>query len=100
MIKRLPSGEYIEVHVRPNEGIEALIRDKKPVPIIAGADSDSADGDGIPSKEMRNPLGKLRAKMSKAYGGEKIPLTDGHGEGHEEHAAIGSGEDDKSHLTH
>ncbi|SNR89073.1 ubiquinol-cytochrome c reductase cytochrome b subunit [Streptosporangium subroseum] len=100
VIKRLPSGEYIEVHVPPHPAIEALMRDKKPVPIIAGADSDDPDGDGIPSKGMRSPLGKLRAKMSKAYGGEKIALTDGHAHGHEEHAAVGSGEDDKPSLTH
>ncbi|GAA5772464.1 hypothetical protein Aros01_09018 [Streptosporangium roseum] len=37
---------------------------------------------------MRGPLGKLRAKLSKAYGGEKIPLDGEHP--HEEHAAVGS----------
>jgi ubiquinol-cytochrome c reductase cytochrome b subunit len=46
--------------------------------------------------------------MSKAYGGEKIPLDDGHGHdehaaighgGDEEHAAVGSGDEDRS-LTH
>ena len=57
------------------------MRDKKPVPIIAGAVG--PDGDGVPSKKMRRPLGRLRAKMSKAYGGEKIALTDGHGEDRE-----------------
>ncbi|GAA3414195.1 hypothetical protein [Streptosporangium vulgare] len=41
---------------------------------------------------MRGPLGRLRAKMSAAYGGEKIPLDDGHGHGHgEDHDAIGAG---------
>ena len=76
VIKRLPDGEYIEVHAPPNQGIEALIRDKKPVPIIAGTDTDEVTGD-VPSKEERRPLGRLRAKMSKAYGGEKVALTDG-----------------------
>ncbi|MDP9845257.1 cytochrome b [Streptosporangium lutulentum] len=99
VIKRLPSGEYIEVHVPPNPGIEAHMRGKESIPIIAGADGDS-DGDDIPSKEMRHPLGKVRAKLSKAYGGEKIALVDDHGHGHEEHAAVGPGEDEKSHLTH
>ena len=86
------------MHVPPHPAIEALMRDKKPIPIIAGADDD--DPEGIPSKGMRHPLGRLRAKMSKAYGGEKIALTDGHGHGHEEHASVGSGEDDKPSLTH
>ena len=48
MIKRLPDGEYIEVHAPPNPAIEALMRAKKPIPIIAGADGD--DPEGIPSK--------------------------------------------------
>ncbi|MBB2911896.1 ubiquinol-cytochrome c reductase cytochrome b subunit [Streptosporangium becharense] len=99
VIKRLPHGEYIEVHVPPNEGIEAHMRGKTPIPVIAGAD---ADGDGIPPKGMRGPLGKLKATMSKNYGGEKIPLDDGHGDGHgdghheEEHSAVGHGGDEKS----
>ncbi|MGW0588294.1 cytochrome bc1 complex cytochrome b subunit [Streptosporangium sp. NPDC002607] len=99
VIKRLPHGEYIEVHVPPNEAIEAHMRGKEPVPVITGGGG--GDDDGIPSRAMRGPLGKLRTKMSAAYGGEKIPLDDGHGhgEGHEEHTAVGQGGDDKS-LTH
>ncbi|MBB4936935.1 ubiquinol-cytochrome c reductase cytochrome b subunit [Streptosporangium album] len=89
VIKRLPSGEYIEVHVPQDAGIEAHVRGKQPVPMIAGT---GADADGIPSKRMRGPLGRLRARLSKVYGGEKVPLDDGHG--HDEHAAIGSGTED------
>ncbi|MFD8528890.1 cytochrome bc complex cytochrome b subunit [Streptosporangium canum] len=95
VIKRLPSGEYIEVHVAPNEAIEAHMRGKTAVPMITGTDVDAG---GIPPKGMRGPLGKLRAKLSKAYGGEKIPLDGEHP--HEEHAAVGSGEDDKSLTRH
>ncbi|MGV9779675.1 ubiquinol-cytochrome c reductase cytochrome b subunit, partial [Streptosporangium sp. NPDC003464] len=95
VIKRLPSGEYIEVHVPPNEAIEAHVRGKSAIPVITGTDVDS---DGIPPKGMRGPLGKLRAKMSNAYGGEKIPLDGDHG--HDEHAAIGAGEEDKSLTRH
>ncbi|MEV4377727.1 ubiquinol-cytochrome c reductase cytochrome b subunit [Streptosporangium sp. NPDC049644] len=99
VIKRLPHGEYIEVHVPPNEAIEAHMRGKEPVPVLTGGGG--GDDDGIPSKAMRGPLGKLRTKMSAAYGGEKIPLDDGHGhgEGHEEHTAVGQGGEDRS-LTH
>ncbi|MER6177169.1 ubiquinol-cytochrome c reductase cytochrome b subunit [Streptosporangium sp. NPDC001681] len=99
VIKRLPHGEYIEVHVPPNEAVEAHMRGKEPVPVLTGGGG--GDDDGIPSRAMRGPLGKLRTKMSAAYGGEKIPLDDGHGhgEGHEEHTAVGQGGDDKS-LTH
>ncbi|MFD8531855.1 cytochrome bc complex cytochrome b subunit [Streptosporangium canum] len=85
VIKRLPSGEYIEVHVAPNEAIEAHMRGKTAIPMITGTDVDAG---GIPPKGMRGPLGKLRAKLSKAYGGEKIPLDGEHP--HEEHAAVGA----------
>lgn len=98
VIKRLPHGEYIEVHVPAEASIEAHVRGKTAIPMITGTDTDK---DGIPSKGMRGPLGRLRAKMSKAYGGEKIPLDDGHGHGveHDEHAQVGPGGDDRS-LTH
>ncbi|SDI00316.1 cytochrome b [Nonomuraea jiangxiensis] len=96
VIKRLPHGEFIEVHTPVAEDIEAHLRGKEAVPMLPVAE----DGAGIPPKGMRGPLGKLRGRMSKAYGGEKIPLDDGHGHGHEEeHAAIESGDDDRS-LTH
>ncbi|MFI7124090.1 cytochrome bc complex cytochrome b subunit [Nonomuraea sp. NPDC050153] len=96
VIKRLPHGEFIEVHTPPADDIEAHVRGKEPVAMLPVAE----DTAGIPPKGMRGPLGKLRARMSKAYGGEKIPLDEGHGHEHgEEHAAIGSGGDDRS-LTH
>ncbi|MFI7045328.1 cytochrome bc1 complex cytochrome b subunit [Streptosporangium sandarakinum] len=96
VIKRLPNGEYIEVHVPPNPVMEAHVRGKAPVPVLPGADGDG-ERDGVPPKQLRGPLGRLRVKLSRAYGGEKVPLDDGHGHG-EEHAAIGSGEDRS--LTH
>ncbi|MED7925591.1 ubiquinol-cytochrome c reductase cytochrome b subunit [Nonomuraea sp. LP-02] len=97
VIKRLPHGEFIEVHTPPADDIEAHMRGKQPV-LMHPVREDAA---GIPPKGMRGPLGKLRARMSRAYGGEKIPLDDGHGHGHgDEHAAIGSGGDDDRSLTH
>jgi ubiquinol-cytochrome c reductase cytochrome b subunit len=97
VIKRLPHGEFIEVHTPPSDDIEAHMRGKEPVAMLPVAE----DTAGIPPKGMRGPLGKLRARMSKAYGGEKIPLDDGHGHGHEEeHVAIGSGGEDDRSLTH
>jgi ubiquinol-cytochrome c reductase cytochrome b subunit len=97
VIKRLPHGEFIEVHTPPSEDIEAHMRGKEPVPMLP-VDEDTS---GIPPKGMRGPLGKLRGRMSKAYGGEKIPMDDGHGHEHEdEHAAIGSGGGDDRSITH
>ncbi|GAA3010743.1 ubiquinol-cytochrome c reductase cytochrome b subunit [Streptosporangium longisporum] len=95
VIKRLPHGEYIEVHVPPHEAIAAHMR-RETVPVITDGNTGR---DGIPSKGMRGPLGRLRARMSQAYGGEKIPLEAGHGDGHgddhghDEPAAVGKGED-------
>ncbi|MEU4543358.1 cytochrome bc1 complex cytochrome b subunit [Nonomuraea dietziae] len=96
VIKRLPHGEFIEIHTPAAEDIEAHLRGKEAIPQV---DVD-ADTEGIPPRGMRGPLGKLRGRMSRSYGGEKIPLDDGHGHEHgEEHAEIGPGGDDRS-LTH
>ncbi|SDG85244.1 ubiquinol-cytochrome c reductase cytochrome b subunit [Sinosporangium album] len=95
VIKRLPSGEYIEIHVPAAEDIADHMLDKKPVPMLPGAD-EAEERDGIPPKSMRGPLGKLRAKMSRAYGGEKIAIHQGHGHGEDEHAAVGGGDDQSS----
>ncbi|SEL20148.1 cytochrome b [Nonomuraea pusilla] len=94
VIKRLPHGEFIEVHTPPAEDLEAHLRGKEPVRMLPVLE----DKSGIPPKGMRGPLGKLRARMSKAYGGEKIPLEEEHAH-EEEKAAIGAGGDDRS-LTH
>ncbi|WP_113703519.1 cytochrome b [Nonomuraea lactucae] len=94
VIKRLPHGEFIEVHTAPADDIEAHVRGKEAVLTLPVAE----DRAGIPPKGMRGPLGKLRGRMSKAYGGEKIPLEEAHGH-EEEHAAIGKGDDDRS-LSH
>ncbi|GAA4042983.1 cytochrome b [Nonomuraea soli] len=97
VIKRLPHGEFIEIHTPPADDIEAHMRGKEAVPMVPVL----VDSAGIPPKGMRGPIGKLRARMSRAYGGEKIPLDDGHGhDGHgDDHAAIGTGGDEKS-ITH
>ncbi|PZG54291.1 ubiquinol-cytochrome c reductase cytochrome b subunit [Spongiactinospora gelatinilytica] len=95
VIKRLPHGEFIEVHVPPAEDIEAHMRGKTPIPALP----DGSDEKGIPPKGMRGPLGRLRGRMSRTYGGEKIPMDQPHGDDHgaheeigehEEHAAVGA----------
>ncbi|MFG2074285.1 cytochrome bc1 complex cytochrome b subunit [Nonomuraea maritima] len=76
VIKRLPHGEFIEVHAPPADDIEAHVLGKKPVPMLP-----AARGDGhrhVPPKEARSLMGRLRLKMSRAYGGEKVPLETDH----------------------
>ncbi|SDK59036.1 cytochrome b [Nonomuraea jiangxiensis] len=75
VIKRLGHGEFIEVHAPPSEDIEAHVRGKKPVPMLPAA---SRDVGRVPPKEARGPIGRLRVKMSRTYGGEKIPLDGDH----------------------
>ncbi|MFI7703895.1 cytochrome bc complex cytochrome b subunit [Nonomuraea sp. NPDC049480] len=83
VIKRLPHGEFIEVHAPLAGDVEAHVRGKSPVPMLPAA---RHDGGGVPPKEARGLLGRLRIRMSRAYGGEKIPLDTGHD--HEERPAI------------
>jgi ubiquinol-cytochrome c reductase cytochrome b subunit len=97
VIKRMPSGEYIEVHVPPAEDVLALVQGKKSIPAIESG----PDGDGVPPKGMRNPLGRLRARLSETYSGDTDAISldgahNGHHNGHEgEPAAIGAGGDDE-----
>ncbi|WP_182875788.1 cytochrome b [Microbispora sp. H10670] len=95
VIKRMPNGQYIEVHTPPAEDIAEHIRGKKEIPVLTG----SADGDGIPPKGARSAIGRLRTRMSEAYGTDHVPLTDGHHDGHheEEPAAVGAGERKELH---
>ncbi|GAB3154468.1 cytochrome b [Microbispora hainanensis] len=95
VIKRMPNGQYIEVHTPPAEDIAEHIRGKKEIPVLESAE----DGEGIPPKGARSALGRLRAKMSEAYGTDHVPLTDGHHEeGHEgEHAGVGAGDRKELH---
>jgi ubiquinol-cytochrome c reductase cytochrome b subunit len=97
VIRRLPHGEFVEVEVPPAPELAAKIDGEEPIPKITTA---AGDGGGVPPKELRGPIGRLRAKLSEVYSSARIPMPGGPGGGHpdgrEEHAAIGSGEDDTS----
>ncbi|MFO7250193.1 MAG: ubiquinol-cytochrome c reductase cytochrome b subunit [Actinomycetes bacterium] len=89
VIVRSPEGGYSEIHVEPDEDIAEHIRGKKEIPMLPAAE---ADGEGIPPKEARGPLGRLRVRLSRAYGTDLVPLPakgEEHGDG--EHAAVGTG---------
>ncbi|MGW0073474.1 hypothetical protein ACWDUI_39210, partial [Streptosporangium sandarakinum] len=93
VIKRLPDGEYIEVHAPPTPDLEDRIRGKAPVPMLPGLGDGHGNGHGeIPPEELRGRFGRLRARMSRAYGGEKVPLEESHEEyreqEEEEHAVM------------
>ncbi|MEU3168143.1 ubiquinol-cytochrome c reductase cytochrome b subunit [Streptosporangium sp. NPDC006930] len=89
VIKRRPTGEYFEVHVPSLESIEAQVRGKEPVPILEGA-AEEGDGHGAPPRGGKHhPLRELRVRMSRVYGGEKVPLGDGDHDGHDGHDGRG-----------
>ncbi|MEZ0073850.1 cytochrome bc complex cytochrome b subunit [Planotetraspora sp. GP83] len=93
VIRRMPSGEYIEVHTPAAEDIAEHIRGKAEIPVIESG----VDSGGIPPKLARTVLGRLRARMSRTYGTDHVPLDEAHKEAHKEaheekHAAIGAGE--------
>jgi ubiquinol-cytochrome c reductase cytochrome b subunit len=71
VIKRMPNGEYIEVHVPPVEDLVEIVKGKKPIPAI----EPGPDGDGLPPKGMRYPLGRLRARLGRAYSSDTDAIT-------------------------
>jgi ubiquinol-cytochrome c reductase cytochrome b subunit len=73
VIRRLPGGTFTETHTPLAEDIEAHLRAKEAVPVF-GAHHAS----GIPPARVRSPLGRLRARMSAAYGGQKVALDEEH----------------------
>ncbi|WP_405396658.1 cytochrome bc complex cytochrome b subunit [Microbispora hainanensis] len=85
VIKRLPNGGYVEVHSRPAEDIEAHLRGREPVPVLSYDET-------VPPKGLRGPLGRLRLRMSRAYGGEKIPPVNGHPHDEDGQAALPQGQ--------
>ncbi|TDD06602.1 cytochrome bc complex cytochrome b subunit [Nonomuraea deserti] len=75
VIRRLPHGEFIEVHTPPSDDVDAHLRGRSAIPMLPGA---REDGERVPPVTARGPLGRLRLRMSRAYGGDQIPLGDGH----------------------
>ncbi|MCK2218745.1 cytochrome bc complex cytochrome b subunit [Actinomadura sp. ATCC 31491] len=72
VIRRLPHGAFTEAHAPLDEEAAARLRAKRPVPALPAARA--AGGGAVPPDGLRRPLGRLRARMSAAYGGEKVPL--------------------------
>jgi ubiquinol-cytochrome c reductase cytochrome b subunit len=84
IIKRLPNGEFIEVHepISAEQRYKLMVRNT-PAPLEAGEDTD-ADGIPAPGRGVR----KVRARMSRFWYADDLPkptaeeyqeLTSGHG---------------------
>ncbi|GII60275.1 menaquinol-cytochrome c reductase cytochrome b subunit [Sphaerisporangium krabiense] len=70
VIKRLPNGEYVEVHVPPLEELADVVRGKKAIPVIRAG----PDGGGVIPVVVRHPLGRLRARLSEGYARGTTPV--------------------------
>ena len=69
IVKRLPSGEIIEVHKPLAEDRRAHMSAKVPLPRI---EAGNVDGNGV--RKPTGPMGRLRARLNHAYTDNDIPL--------------------------
>ncbi|MCW2887769.1 MAG: ubiquinol-cytochrome c reductase cytochrome b subunit [Streptosporangiaceae bacterium] len=93
VIKMLPNGEYIEIHKPVPQEVAAVILSKEE----AKPELPAVDEGGIPS--VKSPLGHLRARLTRfwTFDSIPIPLENGHGNGHGE---IDSGQEPGEHEEH
>ena len=95
IIRQLPNGEFIEVTRPVSESARAVIESKKALPQLPGGPSKAAvsEGNEVPPPASRGLMGKAKARVNRAFT-ETIPLEpsgNGHGNGHHEPAAVGTG---------
>ena len=79
IIRRLPSGEYIEIEQPVRKELAAPITDERlPVAVPLGR----PDADGIEPPEGRKPLGRLRVALNRRFVADiaEPPTTNGDGE--------------------
>ena len=81
IIKRLPSGEFIEVHKPVSEEMRAHVEGKKVIPALPGG---ADEANGVPAPGSKGPLGKLRRRLNRAYVEADISFdgTEAHAGGH------------------
>ncbi|RJL31420.1 cytochrome b [Bailinhaonella thermotolerans] len=97
VIKRLPNGEFIEVHAPASEPMAEHIKGKKEIQRFPDT---TADEGGVPAPGMRGLMGKMRVKLNHAYTADDVPLEehhDGHGE---QHGEVLAGEPQKGITRH
>jgi len=88
VIKMMPSGEFIEVHLEAPEEQAAVILSKEEGRSLPPA----RDDNGVPAPGSRNPLGHLRLRLNRYWNVDSVPIEQGHGDG--EHAGVENGERD------
>ncbi|WP_433184590.1 cytochrome bc1 complex cytochrome b subunit [Actinoallomurus sp. CA-150999] len=80
IIKRLPSGEFIEVHEPAGEEQRAVLTGKVPLPELK---LEEEDENGVPAPSARSPLGRLRKGLNRALTEDEVSVN-GHDEGHDD----------------
>ena len=75
IVKRLPSGEIIEVHKPLSEDTRAHLGAKATVPRL---EAGTVDANGL--RKRGGPMAKLRARLNHAYVDNDIPQENGHAE--------------------
>ena len=71
IIRQLPSGEFVELHVsaRPRDLEVILSKGETPVAELPGPDAN-----GIPAPSTRSPLGAARARLRRFWHADAIPI--------------------------
>ncbi|MFI0419073.1 cytochrome bc complex cytochrome b subunit [Spongiactinospora sp. 9N601] len=92
VIKRLPEGEFTEIDVPASDDMAAPLLGAEAIPELRGAElamDDAEDGEPRP-KGLRGRIGRLRARMSRAY--SEPPITEVPGADGEGRKAVTAGE--------
>ena len=101
IIRRLPSGEFIEVTRPVSEDAHAVLASRTPPPSRPALEP--ADDNGIPAPGSRGALGKVRGRLNTILTeGAELPGSNGHPNGHGDgngHGGPGGGQDQPAHAT-
>jgi ubiquinol-cytochrome c reductase cytochrome b subunit len=71
VIRQLPSGEFVEMHVRARPQQREIILSKAETPV---AELPGADANGIPAPSARGPLGAARARLRRFWYADPIAI--------------------------
>jgi quinol-cytochrome oxidoreductase complex cytochrome b subunit len=84
IIRRLPSGEYIEIErPLPADRAAPITDERLPAAVAIGR----SEADGVPAPEARKPLGRLRVALNRRFS-EDLAEPPSQGDGDGEHHAI------------
>jgi ubiquinol-cytochrome c reductase cytochrome b subunit len=71
VIRQLPSGEFVEIHVRPRPQDREVILSREETPVV---EPPGPDANGIPAPAARGPVGAVRHRLRRFWYADPIPL--------------------------